>query len=75
MFTTMLLYQRNYDFKYQFDLSSYYNEDRYLYYEALRTADGTGDYTQWLLYFLGGFSREMLRIKLKVEEEVEAEAG
>ena len=68
MFTTMLLYQRNYDFKYLFDLSSYYNEDRDEYYGALRTADATGDYTEWLLYFLGGFSREMVKIKLKVKE-------
>ena len=69
MFTTMLLYQRKYDFKYLFDLSTYYNEDRDEYYRALRTADATGDYTEWLLYFLGGFSREMVRIKLKVIEE------
>ena len=67
MFTTMLLYQRDYDFKYLFDLSSYYNEDRGEYYRALRTADTTGDYTDWLLYFLGGFSREMMKIKLKVK--------
>ena len=28
MFTTMLLFQRGYDFKYLFDLSSHYNRDR-----------------------------------------------
>jgi len=69
MFTTMLLYQRRYDFKYLFDLSSYYNEDRDEYYKALRTADATGDYTEWLLYFLGGFARDMVDIKLKAEEQ------
>jgi Fic family protein len=63
MFTTLLLYQRGYDFKYLFDLSSYYNRDRDRYYAALRTADGGNDYTDWLVYFLGGFSHEMVRIK------------
>ena len=63
MFTTLLLYQRGYDFKYLFDLSSYYNKDRDRYYAALRTADTTGDYTDWLIYFLGGFSLQMVRIK------------
>jgi Fic family protein len=52
MFTTMLLYQRGYDFKYLFELSSYYNRDRDAYYQALRTADTTGDYTKWLTYGL-----------------------
>jgi Fic family protein len=63
MFTTMLLFQRGYDFKFLFDLSSYYDDDRDKYYEALRTADATGDYTEWLLYFLGGFSYQLVRIK------------
>ena len=63
MFTTLLLYQRGYDFKYLFDLSSYYNENRDRYYAALRTADASGDYTDWLIYFLGGFSSQMVRIK------------
>lgn len=63
MFTTMLLYQRGYDFKYLFDLSSYYNRDRGRYYEALRTVDRTGDYTEWLHYFLGGFAYQLMRIK------------
>ncbi len=63
MFTTLLLYQRGYDFKYLFDLSSYYNRDRDRYYAALRTADASQDYTDWLIYFLGGFSFQMVRIK------------
>ncbi len=62
MFTTLLLYQRGYDFKYLFDLSSYYNQGRDRYYEALRTVDRTGDYTAWLTYFMGGFSRQMVTI-------------
>ena len=63
MFTTLLLYQRGYDFKYLFELSSYYNADRDRYYAALRTADRTGDYTDWLVYFLGGFASQMVRIE------------
>ncbi len=63
MLTTLLLYQRSYDFKYLFELSTYYNENRDDYYNALREADATGDYTAWLTYFLGGFSYQMIRIQ------------
>jgi Fic family protein len=63
MFTTLLLYQRGYDFKYLFDLSSYYNRNRGDYYRALRSADTSGDYTEWLIYFLGGFAYQMVRIQ------------
>jgi Fic family protein len=63
MFTTLLLFQRGYDFKYLFELSHYYNRDRDQYYAALRTADATGDLTDWLLYFLGGFAYQMVQIQ------------
>ncbi len=63
MFTTLLLYQRGYDFKYLFELSAYYNRKRDAYYEALRTADQSHDYTEWLTYFLGGFAYQMVSIK------------
>ena len=59
----MILYQRGYDFKYLFNLSEYYNKDRDRYYEALRTADRTGDYTEWLEYFLGGLANQMMRVE------------
>ncbi|CAN5650897.1 Dot/Icm type IV secretion system effector CoxFIC1 [soil metagenome] len=59
MFTTLLLYGRGYDFKYLFDLSSYCDH----YYAALRAADLDGDYTRWLEYFMGGFARDMYRIR------------
>ena len=68
MFTTMLLYQRGYDFKYLFDLSSYYNRDRDRYYGALRTTDETGDYTPWLEYFLGGFAYQLFGIKSRAQQ-------
>jgi Fic family protein len=66
MFTTLLLYQRGYDFKYLFELSSYYNfGDRSAYYNSLRAADRTGDYTRWLEYFLGGFAMQMYEIRAR----------
>ena len=68
MFTALLLYQRGYDFKYLFDLSTYYNRDRDQYYAALRTADQSGDYTDWLVYFLGGFSFQMVGIKERARD-------
>ncbi len=68
MMTTLLLYQRGYDFKYLFELSEYYNADRDMYYGGLRTADRTGEYTEWLEYFLGGFSHQMWRIEERVKK-------
>lgn len=72
MVTTMLLYQRGYDFKLLFDLSSYYDRDRDAYYDALRAVDETGDYTAWLVYFLGGFAWQMVAVKEKALKMSEA---
>ncbi len=66
MFTTLLLYQRGYDFKYLFELSQYYNNNRDAYYAALRSADRSGDYTEWLVYFLGHLAYEMMRVRERV---------
>ena len=66
MFTTLLLYQRGYDFKYLFELSQYYNNNRDGYYTALRSADRSGDYTEWLVYFLGHLAYEMTRVRERV---------
>ncbi len=63
MLTTLLLFQRGYDFKYLFNLSAYYNGDRDQYYEALRTADRSGDFTEWLIYFAGGLSPRSRRTR------------
>jgi len=68
MLTTLLLYQRGYDFKYLFELSGFYNRDRDKYYAAIRTADKTSDYTEWLTYFLGGFAFQMVRIQERARE-------
>ena len=76
MFTALLLYQRGYDFKYLFELSGYYNKDRDRYYQALRSADQSGDYTEWLSYFLGGFSYQMVGIKERARKgEAERSEG
>ena len=44
-------------------IDSFVNQDRDQYYAALRTADATGDLTDWLVYFLGGFAYQMVQIK------------
>jgi hypothetical protein len=51
-----------------FELSEYYNADRDLYYGGLRTADRTGEYTEWLEYFPGGFSHQMWGIEEGVKK-------
>ena len=71
MLTTVLLFQRGYDFKYLFNLSDYYNRDRDRYYNALRTADRTGDFTEWLEYFCGGLARQMYLIRKRAAEAAE----
>ena len=71
MFTTMLLYGRRYDFKYLFDLSSYYNENRDAYYAALRTADREANYTRWLEYFVGGLARQMYTVRDRARSAAE----
>lgn len=68
MMTTLLLYQRGYDFKFLFELSEYYNRARDEYYAKLRSADRTGEYTEWLEYFLGGFSHQMFGIEERVKK-------
>ena len=70
-FTSMLLYQREYDFKYLSEFSDYYNEHRDEYYAALRSADRSGDYTEWITFFLGGFSDQMVRTQALVRNGVD----
>lgn len=63
MLTAMLLFQRGYDFKYLFDLSTYYESDRTKHYRALRTADSGDDYTPWLECFCGGLAMQMYSVQ------------
>ena len=68
MFTALILLYRGYDFKYLFDLSSYYNDNRDAYYQALRDTDVAGDYTPWLEFFLGGFAYQMVTVQNRALE-------
>ena len=68
MFTNLILWARGYDFKYLFNLSSYYDRDRDAYYNALRQADRDGDYTGWLEYFMGGFANQMFTIEAEAKQ-------
>lgn len=72
MLTTLLLFQRGYDFKYLFNLSNYYNQNRDQYYEALRVSDRTGDDTAWLEYFCGGLALQMYQVRQKAKKVAEA---
>ncbi len=74
MFTTLALYLRGYDFKYLFDLSSYYNNDRDKYYAALRQADASGDYTLWIEYYMGGLAMQMYGIRQQARQAAETSA-
>ena len=55
---TLILYMRGFDTRRFFALEEYYNTDRRSYYEALATADESGDLTEWLEYFAGHCSRD-----------------
>ena len=67
----IILYQRGYNFKYLFNLSQKYDENRDRYYAKLRVADRTGDYTEWLQYFIGGLSNQMMQIEQEAERIAE----
>jgi len=62
MFATLLLYQRGYDFKYLFEMSSYYNNrgDRTPNYRALRTADAGDE----------GLAMQMHRVRARAKKVV-----
>ena len=57
-----LLHPGGYDVKYLFDSSSYCDEDRDRYCEASSGAEKSCVYTEWLIYFLGGLSLQMVQI-------------
>jgi hypothetical protein len=47
-------------------------EPRYcLIHAALRSADRSGDYTEWITFFLGGFSYQMVRTQALVRNGVD----
>ena len=63
---TLLLYKRGFDTRRFFALEEYYNVDRPSYYEALATADQSGDLTEWLEYFVQGIAVEMVRLEQRI---------
>lgn len=67
---TLILYQRNYDFRRLFALEDYYNKNRPNYYRAINRGKSyetkKADLTRWLEYFVRGFKEEIDAVKMKV---------
>ena len=67
---TLILYQRNYDFRHLFALEDYYNRNRSQYYQAIDVGknyeERRQDFTSWLEYFVGGFQEEIKNVKSQV---------
>ena len=68
--STLLLYQRGYDFRRLFALEDYYNTNRPSYYKAINLGktydERRADITSWLEYFIKGFKDEIDDIKNKI---------
>ena len=64
---TLILFTRGFDIKRFFALDDYYDSDRRLYYEALKSVDTKSiEITQWLEYFIHGVFVSMTRVKERV---------
>lgn len=67
---TLILYQRDYDFRRLFALEDYYNQDRSAYYTAINIgqtyAERRTDFTSWLEYFVRGFREEIDRVRAQI---------
>jgi Fic family protein len=61
----LMLYQGGYD-KQFFCLDEYYDKDASTYYQALQSANQTGDMTLWLEYFIQGLASEFDQVKQRV---------
>ncbi len=69
--STLVLYQRGYDFRKLFALEDYYNLNRVEYYKAINTGEvykKDKDLTNWLSYFVKGFKEEINSVKFKVQQ-------
>lgn len=64
----LLLYKEGYDIRQFFCLDEYYDQDAASYYAALQSVNDTGQFTQWLEYFIHGLAIEFSRIKERVVE-------
>jgi len=68
LLATLILYQREYDFRKLFALEDYYNHDRPAYYKAIHLGKNyeerlKADSTNWLEYFIKGFKVEMDNVR------------
>lgn len=65
---TLILYEKGYDFRKLFALEDYYNANRPAYYQAIHLGKtyakrSAADMTNWLEYFIAGFSSEMEAVR------------
>lgn len=82
---TLILWQRDYDFKKLFVLEDYYNKNRSAYYQAIHTGSKyderqEADLTNWINYFVKGFkvSEEEVKeklIPLSLDEKLRRKIG
>jgi len=66
--STLILYQRDYNFRKLFALEDYYNKDRQKYYQAISIGPiyHQKDFTKWLEYFIEGFKFEIETVRTKI---------
>jgi Fic family protein len=65
--TSLILHIRGYDTKKYFTLDEYYDHNRKRYVDALKSADDSGDLTEWLEYFLEGFLISILKVEGEIK--------
>lgn len=64
LLATLVLFKSGFDHRRFFALDDYYDQDRSLYYAALKTAQqGKGDITKWLEYFTEGVLHSINKVK------------
>lgn len=64
LMASLILYKSGFDHRQFFALDDYYDEDRALYYAALKTAQiNKGDISKWLEYFTEGVLYSINRVK------------
>lgn len=79
LMASLVLYKSGFDHRRFFALDDYYDENRPLYYAALKTAQTEkGDITQWLEYFTDGVLHSINKVKdfiAKIGLSAKIEAG
>jgi Fic family protein len=76
---SLVLYKSGFDHRRFFALDDYYDENRSVYYAALKTAQTSkGDITKWLEYFTDGVLHSINKVKdfiIKIGLSPKIEAG